>query len=88
MIDFMTEAAGCKPLTFPFKPVSVSVLCAHSYLLRAGDNAELIRNTEAPFRAALFVLCGAGLVIYAVISWIKAGKEKQEAESDNPDSLK
>ena len=36
----------------------------------------------------LFVLCGAGLVIYAVISWIKAGQEKQDAESDNPDSLK
>lgn len=36
----------------------------------------------------LFVLCGTGLVIYAIILWIKAGKEKEDAERNNPDSLK
>ncbi|MBQ3736039.1 MAG: polyphosphate polymerase domain-containing protein [Candidatus Methanomethylophilaceae archaeon] len=41
----------------------ISVLCAHGYLFRACDNAELIRDTEAALRAPLFALRGDNLGI-------------------------
>ncbi len=36
----------------------------------------------------LFVLCGFSLIIYALISLKKADTQKEETETNNPDSLK
>ena len=64
MIDLMTEAAGRKAGAFDLKRIAVSILRADFDMVRALDNAVLLRQTQAALAALLLAVSFDDLRVY------------------------